>query len=87
MIMKTTYTYLKNSNTGDLITKQEFSETTIKGIPIYYYRDNKSQIDSLSTAPLYKESIEELDKNLKSIAKKIAKKAPCSLLLFIGFLW
>lgn len=40
--MKTTYTYLKNSNTGDLILKQEFSETNIKGIPIYYYRDNKS---------------------------------------------
>jgi len=37
-----------------------------------YYRDNKSQLDSLSKAPLYKESVVELEKNIKSIAKKIA---------------
>jgi hypothetical protein len=34
--MKTTYTYLKNSNTGDLILKQEFSETIITDIPQYF---------------------------------------------------
>lgn len=39
--MKTTLTYLKNSNTNDLIVRQEFTDTPIKGIPIYFYRDNK----------------------------------------------
>lgn len=37
-----------------------------------YYRDNKGQLDSLSKASLYKESVEELSKNIKSVAKKIA---------------
>ena len=39
--MKTIYTYLKNSNTGDIITKQEFTECIIN-FPTLYYRDNKS---------------------------------------------
>lgn len=40
--MKTIYKYFKNSNTGDLIKSQEFTETNITGIPIYFYRNNKS---------------------------------------------
>ncbi len=40
--MKTVYTRLKNPNTGDLILKQEFKDIITKGVPIYYYRDNKS---------------------------------------------
>jgi len=40
--MITTYKYYKNSNTGDIIKSQEFTETQIKGIPIYYYRNNES---------------------------------------------
>lgn len=39
--MKSKITYLKNSNTGDIITRQEFPDTKITGIPIYYYRNNK----------------------------------------------
>jgi len=35
--MTTTYKYYKNSNTGELIKSQEFTETTIKGIPVYWY--------------------------------------------------
>ena len=29
--------YWKNSNTGDLLKSQEFTEINITGIPIYYY--------------------------------------------------
>jgi len=39
--MVTIYKYWKNSNTGDVISSQEFTETKI-GFPIYYYRNNKS---------------------------------------------
>lgn len=40
--MKTTYNHFKNHETGDLIKSQEFTETSITGMPIYYYRNNKS---------------------------------------------
>ena len=40
--MKTIYKYLKNHETGDLIKSQEFTEINITGIPIYYYRNDKS---------------------------------------------
>ena len=43
--MTVLYTYLKNSNTGDIILKQEFTNTAIKGIPIHYYR-NKQIIEN-----------------------------------------
>lgn len=39
--MKTIYKYWKNSNTGDVIMSQEFTETSID-FPINYYRNNKS---------------------------------------------
>ena len=42
--MITTYKYYKNSNTGDIIKSQEFTETKID-FPIYYYRDNQ-EIDT-----------------------------------------
>ena len=35
--MKTIYKYFKNSNTGQMVKSQEFTETDITGIPIYYY--------------------------------------------------
>ena len=43
--MKTTLTYYKNSNTGQLIMKQSFSETKIK-FPDYYYDKNRKRIDA-----------------------------------------
>lgn len=39
--MVTTYKYYKNSNTGDIIKSQKFTETQIK-FPLYYYRGNQS---------------------------------------------
>lgn len=39
--MRTIYAHYKNSNTGDLIKSQEFTETTVK-FPINFYRNNKS---------------------------------------------
>ena len=35
--MKTIYKYYKNSNTGEVMKSQEFTETKIKGIPTYFY--------------------------------------------------
>lgn len=38
--MKTVYKYFKSSNTGQMVSSQEFTETDITGIPIYYYDIN-----------------------------------------------
>jgi len=35
--MKTIYRHYKNSNTGKVMKSQEFTETKITGIPIYFY--------------------------------------------------
>lgn len=35
--MKIINKFWKNSNTGELIKSQEFKETDIKDMPIYYY--------------------------------------------------
>jgi hypothetical protein len=35
--MKVVYKFYKNSNTGELIKSQEFIETQIKNIPVYFY--------------------------------------------------
>jgi len=36
-IMKAIYKYYKNSNTGEVMKSQDFSETKIKGMPTYFY--------------------------------------------------
>jgi hypothetical protein len=38
--MKVICKYWKNSNTGEVLKSQEFTETTITGIPIYFYDKN-----------------------------------------------
>ena len=35
--MPSKHTFYKNSNTGEVMKAQEFIETSITGIPIYYY--------------------------------------------------
>lgn len=48
--MKTIYTYYKNSNTGKLMKSQEFKETTITDIPVFFYGiDGMSVGENLST--------------------------------------
>ena len=42
--MKTNYEFFKNSNTGELVQKQWFTETGITGIPVYFYDVNGKQI-------------------------------------------
>lgn len=42
--MKTNYEFLKNSNTGELVKKQWFTETGITGIPTYFYDAKGRQI-------------------------------------------
>lgn len=44
--MKVEFTYFKNSNTGELIFRQRFSETNITGIPDYFYDKNRKSIDT-----------------------------------------
>lgn len=43
--MKVELTYFKNSNTGELIFRQRFSETEITGILDYFYDKNRKSID------------------------------------------
>jgi len=43
--MKVELTYFKNSNTGELIFRQRFSEISITGIPDYFYDKNRKSID------------------------------------------
>ena len=45
LIMTTTYTYYKNSNTGEILMKQHFSDTSFKR-PDYFYDWNKKSIDT-----------------------------------------
>lgn len=42
--MKTIYRHYKNSNTGEAMKSQEFTETKITGIPIYFYSLDGSKI-------------------------------------------
>lgn len=35
--MKAVIKFWKNSNTGELVKSQEFIQTEIKGLPIYFY--------------------------------------------------
>ena len=46
--MKTITTYFKNSNTGELIKKQEYTETRID-FPISYYNIHGKELDSDSS--------------------------------------
>lgn len=66
--MKTIYNYLKNHETGDLIKSQEFTETNITGIPIYYYRNDKS-IDT----PNLKGYVNISEKKYNVLMRKIKK--------------
>lgn len=43
--MKVELTYFKNSNTGELIFRQRFSETDITEIPDFFYDKNRKSID------------------------------------------
>jgi hypothetical protein len=42
--MKTTYTYYKNSNTGELLMRQHFSEISFK-CRDFFYNGNRKSID------------------------------------------
>lgn len=63
--MITTYKYLKNSNTGDIIMSQKFTETKF-GFPTYYYRDGK-QIDIVDLTGYVE--ISKKTKSMKDITK------------------
>lgn len=42
--MKTIYNYYKNSNTGELLKSQTFTETQIKGLPVNFYNVNSEKV-------------------------------------------
>lgn len=63
--MKEIRKYWKHSNTGDIIMRQEFTKTSIRGIPINYYRDHKS-IDT----PDLKGYVEISEKKYNRIVRK-----------------
>jgi len=63
--METVYKHYKNSNTGDLIMSQEFINSGIKDMPIYWYRNNKS-IDN----PDLKGYVEMSEKKWERLVKK-----------------
>jgi hypothetical protein len=42
--MKTVYKFYKNSNTEELLMSQEFTETNIKNIPIYFYNVDRKKV-------------------------------------------
>ncbi len=63
--MVTIHKFFKHSNSGDLINSQEFTETPITGLPIYWYRDKK-RID----IPDLKGYVEMSEKKWKRLEKK-----------------
>ena len=42
--MKTVYNYYKNSNSGELLMSQTFTEISITGIPVYFYNSKKRKV-------------------------------------------
>ena len=62
--MKVIYKYYKNSNTGEIIMKQIFSETNIK-IPEYYYNWNRREINKPDLTGFVEISREKFDKEGK----------------------
>jgi len=66
--MKTIYKYYKNSNTGEVMKSQEFTETRITGIPIYFYALDGSRIgEDLDTTGF----VEISEKKWKRLRRKI----------------
>ena len=65
--MITKYTYYKNSNTGELVFSQEFLETSITGIPTYFYNSERKSIDT----PDLKGFVKISEKTFNRLSKKI----------------
>lgn len=67
--MKAVLTYYKNSNSGELFFTQEFTETDITGIPIYFYGPDRKSIEQKSLSGCVTIS----DKKFTREASKILK--------------
>lgn len=67
--MKTTLTYYKNSNTGDLIIKQHFSEISFES-PDYFYDKNKKSIDIPNLAGFVEISEKKFNRESKRMRTK-----------------
>lgn len=65
--MVTTYKYYKNSNTGDVVKSQTFSETTIKNIPVFYFRNGEpigENLELIGYVEISKKSYDRICKKL-----------------------
>ena len=69
--MKTIYTYYKNSNTGELMKSQEFTELHITGIPIYFYGLNGDKIgenlDTTGFVPISEKNWNRYKRKIKQV--------------------
>jgi len=65
--MKTTITYYKNSNTGELLFTQEFTETEITGIPVYFFDANRKSTDRRDLKGFVKISEKKFNRETKKL--------------------
>ncbi|MBP9793311.1 MAG: hypothetical protein KBC56_04865 [Flavobacterium sp.] len=65
--MKTILTYYKNSNTSELLFTQEFTETDIKGIPVYFYDKNRKKIEPNDLKGFVKISEKKFNRETKKL--------------------
>lgn len=67
--MKTTYTFYKNSNTGEIVKKQHFSEISFYS-PDYYYNWESEIIDNPDLTGFVEISEKKFNKEVKVKARK-----------------
>jgi hypothetical protein len=68
--MITTYTFYKNSNTGEILMKQVFSDISFK-CPDYFYNWNKKQIDTPNLTGFVEISEKKFNKEAKLKARTL----------------
>ena len=66
--MKTILTYYKNSNTGQLVMQQQFSEIPFKS-PDYFYDENKKSIAHPDLTGFVKISEKKFNRESKKLSK------------------
>lgn len=70
--MKTIYRYYKNSNTGEMMKSQEFTETKITEIPIYLYSlDGRGIGENLDTTGFVEISEKKWERFKRKAKKRI----------------
>lgn len=68
--MATVHKYFKNSNTGDLIMSQSFTDTVIK-FPVYWYRGHKCIGEDLKFEGYVEVSEKKYNRDNNKLNKKL----------------